>query len=262
MATLVSFHAHPDDEAIACGGTMAKAAYEGHRVVLVVATRGENGEVPDGFLAPGESLAERRTRETEEAARILGVSRVEFLGYVDSGMMGVPENDVDGCFWRADVDEAASRLAAILYEEQADALTIYDENGNYGHPDHIQVNRVGRRAAEMASTGRVYEATVDRDHVKALRSQAQEYGMELEGPEIDLDAFGTPGHLVTTRVDVSAFLEQKRAAMAAHASQISETSFFLAPPPEAFAAMWGREDYVRLGAQPGTSETELLDGLG
>src|SRR3954449_4182714 len=109
MSTLVFFHAHPDDECIATGGTMAKAAADGHRVVLVVATKGEHGEVDDGVLGEGEALWQRRVQETEEAARILGVARVEFLGYVDSGMMGTDTNDLPGSFWGADVDEAAER---------------------------------------------------------------------------------------------------------------------------------------------------------
>ena len=165
MATLVCFHAHPDDEAIATGGTMAKAAADGHRVVLVCATRGEHGEVPDGFLGAGESLADRRVLETDAAAMALGVSRVAFLGYTDSGMVGTPENELDGSFWRADVEEAAARLAAILVEEQADVLTCYDEIGGYGHPDHIQVHRVGLRAGELAGTPKVFQATINRDHV-------------------------------------------------------------------------------------------------
>ena len=107
MATLVSFHAHPDDESIICGGVLRKASEEGHRVVLVLATRGEHGEVEEGFLADGESLAERRVAETQAAAGILGVERLEFLGYVDSGMMGTPANDAPGSFWSAPVDDAA-----------------------------------------------------------------------------------------------------------------------------------------------------------
>jgi LmbE family N-acetylglucosaminyl deacetylase len=129
MATLVTFHAHPDDECISTAGVMRKAADEGHRVVLVVATRGENGEVADGFLAEGEQLWQRRVVETQASADILGVQRVEFLGYVDSGMMGTPTNDAPGSFWTASVDEAAAKLAAILREENADALTCYDDNG-------------------------------------------------------------------------------------------------------------------------------------
>src|SRR5687767_5775269 len=171
MGTLVCFHAHPDDECIATGGTMALAAEAGHRVVLVLATRGEHGEVADGFLGSGETLTDRRVVETQAAADVLGVSRVEFLGYVDSGMMGTSENDLPGSFWTADVDEAAERLAAILREEDADVLTCYDEIGGYGHPDHIQVHRVGLRAAELAGTPKVFQATINRDHILRLMKE-------------------------------------------------------------------------------------------
>ena len=261
VATIVSFHAHPDDEAISCGGTLARAAADGHRIVLVFATKGEEGEVPAGLLGRGETLADRRTEETPEAARILGVNRVEFLGYRDSGMMGTPENDVPGCFWKAEVEEAARRLAAVLREERADVLTIYDEHGNYGHPDHIQVHRVGARAGEMAGTPLVYEATADRDYILGLIAQARELGVDEPG-DVDPEQLGVPGHLITTRVDVQQFLEQKRAAMAAHASQIAESSFFLNMPPEAFRATWGQEWFIRRGAAPGTQETDLLEPLG
>src|SRR5581483_10478549 len=118
MATLVSFHAHPDDESIATGGVIAKAASEGHRVVLVFGTRGENGEYPEGFLDAGEDLADRRVKETLAAAEILG-SR-------DSGMDGTDTNNDARSFHLADVDEAAQRLANILQEESADVLTTYD----------------------------------------------------------------------------------------------------------------------------------------
>ena len=114
MATLVCFHAHPDDEAIATGGVMAQAAAAGHRVVLVVATRGEVGEVAPGFLEPGEELWERRVAEVTAAASILGAARLEFLGYRDSGMVGTSDNDDPSCFWQAGVDDAAGKLAAIL----------------------------------------------------------------------------------------------------------------------------------------------------
>src|SRR6266542_1327931 len=139
MATIVSFHAHPDDEAIPTGGSLALASDAGHRVVIVFATRGEHGEVAEGFLEPGEELWQRRVQEVQRAAELLGAHRVEFLGYTDSGMMGVPENDAPQSFWQADVEEAARRLASILSEERAEILTIYDQNGGYGHPDHIQV---------------------------------------------------------------------------------------------------------------------------
>lgn len=265
MATVVFFHAHPDDEAIATGGTMAKLAAGGHRVVLVTATRGEHGEVDDGFLDHGEALWQRRERETKAAADAVGAVRNEFLGYVDSGMMGTPENDAPGSFWQADIDEAAGRLAEILGEEAADVLVAYDENGNYGHPDHIQVHRVGVRAAELAGTAKVYEATVDRDHMRELMKRARELGMGEVPEEATADegefTMGMPGALITTRVDVRSFLDQKRAAMRAHASQISETSFFLSMPPEAFEAVWGQEWFILRGAPEGTVETDLLDGL-
>jgi LmbE family N-acetylglucosaminyl deacetylase len=260
--TLVTFHAHPDDEAIATGGTMAKAAAAGHRVVLVVATRGEEGEVEEGFLPPGEALWERRVTETQAAAKILGVARVEFLGYVDSGMMGTPTNDVPECFWRADVEEAAQRLAAILREENADVLTAYDENGVYGHPDHIQVHRVGMRAGELANTPKVYMNTVNKDEMKRQMKEAKELDLPIPGdiPPEDFE-LGVPEARITAAVDVSEQLEVKRAAMAAHASQISETSFFLAMPPEMFSVAFGREWYMLEGAPGGITESDLFEGL-
>jgi len=265
VATLVSFHAHPDDEAIACGGTMAKAAAAGHRVVLVTATSGECGEVADGVLAPGETLGERRQKELAEAAAILGVARVEILGYRDSGMVGTPENEDPDCFWQTPVDDAAARLARILAEERPDALTVYDPNGNYGHPDHIQVHRVGVRAAEMARVKRVYEATMNRDEFRRLMARAAELGFpDLDDlPDLD-DApdVGLPEELITTAVDVSSQLDVKRRAMAAHASQIAENSFFLSMPPAAFAAAFGTEWYRLRGAPPGIHEREILpDGV-
>jgi LmbE family N-acetylglucosaminyl deacetylase len=261
MATLVSFHAHPDDECIATGGVMRKAADEGHRVVLVVATRGEMGEVPDGFLGDGELLWQRRVEETKAAAEVLGVSRIEFLGYVDSGMMGEPSNDTPGSFWTASVEEAADRLAKILIDESADVLTIYDDFGVYGHPDHIQVHRVGKRAGELAGTARVYEATMNADLVAARREAAVANGVADAGPPADFK-IGKPEAEITGAVDVRAYAKQKRAAMRAHASQISEESFFLAMPDDVFIEAFGTEWFIRAGQGPGITETDLLAGLG
>jgi LmbE family N-acetylglucosaminyl deacetylase len=257
MATLVCFHAHPDDECIATGGTMAKAAEAGHRVVLVVATRGEHGEVADDFLVAGESLMDRRVVETQASADILGVSRVEFLGYVDSGMMGTPENDLDGSFWTADVDEAAERLAAILRDERADVLTCYDHIGGYGHPDHIQVHRVGMRAGELAGTPKVFQATINRDHIlRLMREIPTPEGVET--PDFEREGFGMPESAITCVVDVTDKIVEKRAAMRAHASQIAEDHFMLAMPDEAFAVAFGNEWYIRAGQGPGVTETSLL----
>jgi LmbE family N-acetylglucosaminyl deacetylase len=262
--TLVTFHAHPDDECIQTGGVMARSAAEGHRVVLVLATGGEVGEVADGVLAPGESLAERRAEETARAAGILGVARVVNLGYRDSGMEGTPDNDDPKSFWSADVDEAAECLASILREEQADVLTIYDDHGGYGHPDHVQVHRVGVRAAELAGTPRVYEATMNRDQVQAFirerQAEARESGMTLpddfENP--DELTMGSPEALLTTRVDVSAFVDRKREALSAHASQVDESHFFLAMPVEIFREAFGTEWFIRRGSPPGIVEESLF----
>ncbi len=264
MSTLVVFHAHPDDEAIATGGTMAKAAAAGHRVVLVVATRGERGEVAEGYLEPGEELWQRRVEETLAAAAVLGASRVEFLGYVDSGMAGLPTNDDPACFWQADVEEAARRLADILVEEGADVVTAYDENGVYGHPDHVQVHRVGVRAAQLAGTPKVYLSTVDRDYVRRSMADMRESGVEMPGDldPADLGHIGVAHERITTTVDVAELVDLKRKAMAAHASQISEASYFLAMPPEMFKVAFGQEWYILVGAPPGTAhETDLFAGL-
>ena len=262
MSTLVVFHAHPDDEAIATGGTMAKAAAAGHRVVLVVATRGERGEVADDYLEAGEELWQRRVEETHAAAAVLGAGRVEFLGYVDSGMVDTPTNDDPACFWQADVEEAAGRLADILEDEKADILTAYDENGVYGHPDHVQVYRVGMRAAELAGTPKVYLNTVDKDFMERSFAEMIESGVGVPG---DLDPndlnLGVAHELITTTVDVADYLDIKRKAMAAHGSQISETSFFLAMAPEMFKTAFGQEWYILVGAPPGTAETDIFAGL-
>ncbi|HUR49554.1 MAG TPA: PIG-L family deacetylase [Acidimicrobiales bacterium] len=244
VSTIVFFHAHPDDESIATGGSIARAAAEGHRACVVTATGGEYGEAPEGVVGP-DALRELRAEETHEACRILGVSWGAFLGYTDSGMHGAETNDAPGSFWSADVEEAAAKLAAILREQEADALTIYDDHGGYGHPDHIQVHRVGKRAAELAGTKAVFEATHDRDYFQSLTSRYADAQVDAPGDEgFDLSEFGTPGADITTRIDVRSFLVQKRAAMAAHRSQVGETSFFLALPEELFGLTWGTEYYV------------------
>ncbi len=247
MATVVFVHAHPDDEAIATGGTMAALAEQGHRVVLVTATRGDLGEVDDGVLADGETLADLRTRELAEACRILGVGRQTFLGYRDSGMEGEETNQDPSCFAMADLDEAADRLAAVLDEERADALVIYDEHGGYGHPDHVQVHRVGMAAGERARTPVLYFCTMDRDYLRDLMQQAS--GEDWAPPEPPPDeefTMGEPAERITTEVDVRRWLEAKRGAMRAHASQIGETSFFLQMPDDVFSTVWGQEWFIRV----------------
>ncbi|GIU83963.1 MAG: GlcNAc-PI de-N-acetylase [Acidimicrobiales bacterium] len=249
LGTLVCFHAHPDDEAIATGGTMARAHAEGRRVVLVFATRGERGEVPEGMLAPGEQLGLRRLQEAWEAAAILGVDRIELLGWVDSGMAGSPTNSDPWSFANADVRHAARRLAVILEEEMElaggeVAFTIYDSEGGYGHPDHVMVHRVGVLAAELAGVERVFEAVMNRDHLRRL--------VEAAPPEWRAAGTPDPSRLpglaeseITHAVDVRPWLADKRRAMEAHASQITPDSLFLSLPEEAFEAAFGTEWFVR-----------------
>ncbi|HEY8525086.1 MAG TPA: PIG-L family deacetylase [Acidimicrobiales bacterium] len=264
MATLVAFHAHPDDECIAQSGTLAKAAAEGHRTVVVYATRGEVGQAPEGFLAPGEELVDRRRAEAEKSAAVLGVARIEWLGYRDSGMIGTPDNDDPRCFWRADVEEAAARLAAILRAERADVLTVYDDHGNYGHPDHIQVHRVGVRAAELAGTPHVLELTFNRDLIRAsmrAAAEAGELGEDLPDADDPDFAVGTSEALITTVVDVTDYLDHKRASMEAHASQVGDTGFFLGLDDDAFRGLLGREWYIRRGAPPGHRDDDVFAGV-
>ncbi len=211
--TLVCFHAHPDDEALLTAGVMAAAAADGHRVVLVVATRGEVGQVAGDFLGDGETLADRRWHELARSALELGVRRLEWLGYADSGS-GDPTSEPDADraggraepgdrtdpeesgpaqpFAHADVEAAAAQLAEILKEEHADVLTTYDPNGGYGHPDHVQVHRVGRRAGELAGTPIVLEATINRDLIRMGADLAGSLGVRAAAG-VHARAPSTPG---------------------------------------------------------------------
>jgi LmbE family N-acetylglucosaminyl deacetylase len=241
VATGVILHAHPDDETIATGGTIAKAKRDGHRVVLVIATNGEEGEPVPGVLAEGEPLGDRRARETELAAEVLGVDRVVFLGYRDSGMMGESTNDNPTSFWQADLHEAATKLANILREERADLLVIYDDNGGYGHPDHIQVHRVGVRAAEYAGVAKVLEASFSREFMQDMIHEFEEVEATADEVEPDLDTFGLPEADLTHRVDVSEFVALKRIALLRHESQISPDHPMAKMPLDVFARWSGFE---------------------
>ncbi len=272
MATFLFFHAHPDDEVLSTGGTIARAAAEGNRVVLVVATNGEYGEVPDD-LADGETLIDRRRAETQASAGVLGVDRIVWLGYRDSGMTGWAQNDDPRSFVRADLDEAAERLAAVLREERADLLSIYDWHGNYGHPDHIRVHQVGHRAAELAGT----RAGGGGDASTATRSCA--CGTISRRPwRTPSDRVPTPRQRrqtarpttstrrrrpttatrsacredeITLAVDIRPYLDQKRRALLAHRSQVTDTGFFLQMPDEVFARSFGTEWFIEKGVATG-----------
>lgn len=215
MATVVSFHAHPDDESLLTGGYLAARAAVGDRIVLVVATDGGAGLASPDF----HDLGDARVGELDNAARCLGITRVVRLGYADSGMARSP-SPRGGRFIDAEPEHAARRLAAILDEERADVLTGYDARGGYGHPDHIQVHRVARLAQARAyRRPQLLEATRDRTMlVRAIRLMRPLAGL-LPGITLpDTDIYAAPSE-ITQRVDVRPFLPAKRAALAAHASQ-------------------------------------------
>jgi len=259
--TLLAFHAHPDDEALLTSGTMARAAAEGHRVVIVVATDGELGLASEEFTVGG-TLAERRMAELRESAAVLGVSRVEHLGYADSGLGPRVYPDPPGRvrFVRADVEEAGQRLAEILREEHADVLLTYDANGGYGHRDHVKVHHVGARAAELAGTPKVLEATVPRDTIlRAISLARRVYRFPTDFDPTSFARAFSPRSAITHRVDVRRYAAQKRASMRAHASQASggggadrTLAAFLKIPRPLFDLVFGREWYVDSARTPGS----------
>ena len=253
MATVVFLHAHPDDESISTGGSIARLVAEGHRVVLVVGTNGDHGETP-ADMAPGESLVDRRRVETERSCAVLGIHRLVWLGYSDSGMTGWEQNSHPDAFMNADLDEAANRLAAILDEENADVLVGYDWHGGYGHPDHIKVHKVAHRAHEMRPNVAIHEATMNRDRVRQRMQAARDAGMmkeedawDVDGPADDGNPFGTAEADLTHAVDVAPYVALKRASIACHASQISDSAFFLQMPDEMFVRAFGTEWFIKRG---------------
>lgn len=253
MATLVFLHAHPDDESISTGGTIARAVDEGHRVVLVVGTNGDHGEVP-ADLAPGETLVDRRCSETEESCRVLGIHRLVWLGYSDSGMTGWEQNSHSNAFMNADLDEAADRLVAVLDEENADVLVGYDWHGGYGHPDHIMVHRVVHRAAAKRPGTVLWEATMNRDRVRERMTAAFEAGLikeedrwDVDGPADDGNPFGSLESEINLMVDVRAWAARKRESVRCHASQVTDSGFFMSMDEAQFTEAFGWEWYIRPG---------------
>lgn len=262
MTTIVFFHAHPDDEVSQTAGTMARAAAEGHRVVTVFATNGEHGEAPDD-LASGETVIDRRRREAETAARVLGVERIHWLGFRDSGMTGWEQNQDPASFVQADVDDAAKRLAQILEWERADVVVGYDWHGNYGHPDHVKVHHVARRATELVAAGRpkLLESTMNRDLIRTMHLGLVAAGGPVDwDPDVPMDdgnPLGEPESAISLQVDVSDFLHLKRTAMEAHRSQATDIESFLALPPDAFRLAFGTEHFIESSHQGGETAMRL-----
>jgi N-acetyl-1-D-myo-inositol-2-amino-2-deoxy-alpha-D-glucopyranoside deacetylase len=283
---LLLVHAHPDDETIGTGATMAKYAAEGAQVTLVTCTLGEEGEI----LVPGLShlasdkedrLGEHRITELDEACAALGVTDHRFLGgpgrWRDSGMMGVPQNDRPDVFWQADLEEAVAALVEVVREVRPQVVVTYDENGGYGHPDHIQAHRVAVAAVERAAdpafgSGEAwapsklyytaFPKSVLQEGIDRLKESGHENFFGVDSAD-DLP-FGTPDDVVTTAVDGTAYLERKLQAMRAHATQIEVDGPFFALSNNLGQEAWGVEYFVlaRGERRDGDArETDLFDGV-
>jgi N-acetyl-1-D-myo-inositol-2-amino-2-deoxy-alpha-D-glucopyranoside deacetylase len=257
-------HAHPDDESIETGATMAKYAAEGAHVCLVTCTRGEEGEVIPEELRhlSGDALGEHRVGELARACAALGVTDHRFLGgegrWRDSGMIGTPANDHPRCFWRADLDEATAALVAIVREVRPQVVVTYDENGFYGHPDHIQAYRVALRAFERSADpsfgegepwapSRFYATAIPLPEL-AARVGGGPFGRVRSVEEF---GFGVPGAQVTTRVEAGEHLAAKLAAMRAHATQITVEPPWYALSNDVGVPILDAEYYTLLVGEPG-----------
>jgi mycothiol conjugate amidase Mca len=289
--TFMAVHAHPDDESIGTGGVLARYADEGIRTVLVTCTGGEVGEIGDPSLASPENLAAVRAAELRAACDILGVAHLELLGYRDSGMAGTADNDHPAAFARADLDEAAGRLVELVRRYRPQVLATYDENGFYGHPDHIGANRITVLAFERAGDpawypehgpepwqpAKLYYTAVPRSRMAEFGRRLAEAGIRPPMDEPDADAvgrdaeaasgppppMGTPDELVTTYVDVGRWVERKRRALWAHKTQMGPEVFFARMPPALFDELFGVESFqlARSRVPARAPEDDLFAGL-
>lgn len=265
--TFLAVHAHPDDEATSTGGLYRLLANQGVRTVLVTCTNGECGDSPDGDKPDvdrhdAELVARVRADELDRAVAALGIERLVRLGYRDSGMMGWPQNDDPACFWATPVAEAAARLAEIVSDERPQVIVTYNEVGFYGHPDHIQANRITRAALRLID----YEPTLyynaipdsvmdlmrarwaEEDRRRAEEDVAQGIVREPEGPPtIDGEPLhmGTPDDRIGATIDVRGVSDAKYDALAAHASQMGG-SFWMKMSKEEFQHAMGTEWFVRV----------------
>lgn len=266
MSTLLLVHAHPDDESISTGGVMMKARAGGRRVVLVTATRGEVGEIHNmDPEATRPHLADVRTKELEAAARILGVNRGEFLDYRDSGMVGTADNEDPRSFHQASLKDAAGKLAAILREERPDVVVTYAEDGFYGHPDHVKAHYATKAALDLLEKEgwrprKFYYMAIPRSLMERFREEMPE---EARQDGIGATIQGTPDELVTTKVDVSEYVDRKREAFAAHVSQNDPNSWFTTMADQLYRLAFGTEYYQLARGKPGSElpESDLFAGI-
>ena len=280
--SLLLVHAHPDDETINNGATMAMYVAAGYNVTLVTCTRGEEGEilVPElQHLAADKEDGLDQIREVElaNAMKALGVTDHRFLGapdhrYRDSGMMGTPSNENPNVFWQADLDSASQDLVKIILEVKPDVLVTYDDFGGYGHPDHIQAHRVAMRAAELASPEwdikKIYWNTMPRSVIQKSIDAMKAAGSDFMGVDSADDLpFAKPDEVVTTHIDGSQFVDQKMKAMASHPTQIALDGPFFALSYNVGLSVWGNEYYTLVKGEksgpltPEGWEQDLFAGL-
>jgi LmbE family N-acetylglucosaminyl deacetylase len=248
MTTLLLVHAHPDDECIATGGVMLSAHRDGARVVLLTATRGEEGDIHNmDAAAVRPRLGAVRTDELMRSCAILGVDRQEFLGYRDSGMSGAASNLDPRSFHAAPLAETAEHVAGFLREERPDIVVTYTADGTYWHPDHVKAHQATFAALDLLSAegwspSKCYMHAVPRTAVEQIERRALDAGavLPIEVGEI----VGIPDSRITTVVDVSAFLDQKRAAFLSHLSQYEHDSPFSTIAAQIFEATLGSERFV------------------
>lgn len=246
-------HAHPDDETINNGATMAQLVEDGVQVTLITCTRGEEGEVLVPELAhlassAEDSLGSHREIELAEAMKALGVTDHRFLGdYRDSGMMGTPQNDHPKAFWRTNVESAALELVKIIDELKPQVMVTYDEFGGYGHPDHIQTHRVAMRAAQLATwkISKIYWNIMPKSVVQQGMDAMKAEGSDFFGAEnVDDLPFVKDDSFVTTVIHAPNQVAKKMAAMKAHATQISLDGPFFALSNNLGVQVFGDEYYT------------------
>ncbi|MGI8824300.1 MAG: PIG-L family deacetylase [Chloroflexota bacterium] len=280
--TLMAIHAHPDDEIFGTGGVFARAADEGMRTVLVVATGGEEGEIRDPARdTPDERarLAAIRAEELRRSTEILGIEEVHFLGYRDSGMLGTPANDNPDNFLQTDRGEAVRRVVRLIREVRPDVLVTYDERGGYGHPDHVTAHEVTTAAVEAAgdpdrypeiglpswSVPKFYNSANPRSIWHWIGEQMRERGITPEPQESDYDyeSYLSPDEVITTRVDVTHYVRRKHAALMEHETQISQDDWLNSMPQDLMEGLLRSESFIRVrSAVPVPNpEGDLFAGL-
>ena len=273
-------HAHPDDETINNGATMALYAALGAQVTLVTCTRGEEGEVlveehSHKAAAHDDLLGDHRVLELAEAMKALGISDHRFLGepdikYRDSGMMGTEPNDRPDNFWKADFDGATDQLVKIIEEVKPHVLITYDEFGGYGHPDHIQAHRVAMAAAEKSlwNIQKIYWNVMPRSVIQEGIDAMKAIGSDFMGVESADDLpFAKDDSFVTAHIDGNEYVDAKMAAMRAHATQIAVDGPFFALSNNLGLQVWGNEYYTLVKGEKSNEldsqgrERDLLAGV-